>query len=193
LCLSKLFYNNNMDINRVADFLFEIGTLRNMRRMQSQILPESNDTIASHSFEVAIIGMILARSENADESKVLKMCLFHDIAEARIGDANFIHKFYVQADENKALCNQVADTPIAKEVLAIIDELEARESKEAIIAKDADLLDQILVQSATIKNAEDKKLWNENSAKGLQTETAKELAKTLSETNPLAWVYKMAK
>ncbi|MDD3006196.1 MAG: HD domain-containing protein [Candidatus Pacebacteria bacterium] len=181
-----------MNRDRVADFLFEIGTLRNMRRMQSQILPESNDSIASHSFEVAIIGMILARSENADENKVIKMCLFHDIAEARIGDANFIHKFYVQADEDKALRDQIADTPIAEEILAIINEFEARESKEAIIAKDADLLDQILVQSATIKNAEDKKLWNENSAKDLQTEIAKELAKALSDTNPLSWVYKMA-
>ena len=181
-----------MNKDRVADFLFEIGTLRNMRRMQSQILPESNDTIASHSFEVALIGMILARNENVDENKVIKMCLFHDLAEARIGDANFIHKFYVKADEEKALRDQVADTPIAAEVLEIIEEFEARETKEAVIAKDADLLDQILVQSATIKNQEDKELWNENSAKGLQTETAKELAKVLSDTNPLSWVYKMA-
>lgn len=181
-----------MNQNRVADFLFEIGTLRNMRRMQSQILPEATDTLASHSFEVAIIGMILACAENADENKVLKMCLFHDLAEARIGDANFIHKFYVKADEEKALQDQVSDTPIAEEVLSIIKEYETHESKEAIVAKDADLLDQILVQSATIKSGSDKKLWNDNSAKGLQTETAKELAKTLSDTNPLSWVYKMA-
>lgn len=181
-----------MNQDRVADFLFEIGTLRNMRRMQSQILPEATDTIASHSFEVAIIGMILARSENADENKVIKMCLFHDLAEARIGDANFIHKFYVKTDEEKALQDQVSDTPIAEEVLSIIKEYEAHETNEAIIAKDADLLDQILVQSATIKSGSDKKLWNDNSAKGLQTETAKELAKTLSDTNPLSWVYKMA-
>ena len=184
-----------MDINQdeTADFLFEIGTLRNMRRMQSQVLPESCDTIASHSFEVAIIGMVIARSENADENKVIKMCLFHDLAEARIGDANFIHKFYVRADEEQALRDQVSGTPIAETVLSIIAEYEAHSTKEAIIAKDADLLDQILVQSATIKNEADKKLWNENSAQGLRTQTAKELAKTLSGTNPLSWVYKLAK
>lgn len=181
-----------MNKDRVADFLFEIGTLRNMRRMQSQILPEAADTIASHSFEVAIIGMILAQEEKADENKVIKMCLFHDAAEARIGDANFIHKFYVQAAEGKALQDQLLNTPIAEKILAIIEEYEKGESKEAIIAKDADLLDQILVQSATIKNAEDKRLWNENSAKGIRTETAKIIAQHLSETNPLSWVYKMA-
>ncbi|MDD3190444.1 MAG: HD domain-containing protein [Candidatus Pacebacteria bacterium] len=182
-----------MDQNKVANFLFEVGTLRNMRRMQSQILPEATDTIASHSFEVAIIGMILAKEENADENKILKMCLFHDLAEARLGDANFIHKFYVKADEEKALQDQVSDTPIAEEIMKIIEEYEAHETKEAIIAKDADLLDQILVQSATIKTEADKKLWNENSAKGLQSKTAKEVARALSETNPLSWVYKMAK
>lgn len=182
-----------MNKERISDFLFEIGTLRNMKRMQSQVLPQSQDTIASHSFEVAMIGLILARLEGADENKVIKMCLFHDLAEARIGDANFIHRFYVKANEEKALQDQTADTPIESEVLEVIREYEAHKTKEAIVAKDADLLDQILVQSATIKNEEDKRLWNDNSAKGIRTETAKELAKTLSDTNPLSWVYKMAK
>lgn len=177
---------------RIADFLFEIGTLRNMRRMQSQVLPQATDTIASHSFETAMIGMILAKMENADENKVIKMCLFHDIAEARIGDANFIHKQYVEAEEEKALTDQVSQTPIADDILEIIKEYEARESLEAKVAKDADLLDQILVQSATITSEEDKKLWNEHSAQDLQTESAKALAKTISESNPLSWVYKMA-
>ncbi len=181
-----------MDTERIADFLFEIGTLRNMRRMQSQVLPESQDTIASHSFEVAMIGLLLSKLEGADENKVMKMCLFHDLAEARTGDANFVHRFYVQADEEKALRDQTAGTPIAEEVSEIIREYEALETKEAIVAKDADLLDQILVQSATIKNDSDKKLWNENSAKGLRTESAKELARSLTEANPLSWVYKMA-
>lgn len=181
-----------MDQNKTADFLFEIGTLRNMRRMQSQVLPQANDTIASHSFEVAMIGMILAREEKADEDKVIRMCLFHDLAEARTGDANFVHKFYVKAEEKKALSDQVAGTPIAEEVLKIIKEYEENKSKEATVAKDADLLDQILVQSAIIANEADRKLWNENSAKGLQTETAKALSEAISKTNPLSWVYRMA-
>ncbi len=179
-------------MERITDFLFEIGTLRNMRGMQSQLLPQCNDTIASHSFEVAVIGLTLAEMEDADKNKVMKMCLFHDLAEARIGDANFIHRFYVQADEEKALGDQVAGTPVAEEMTEVIREYEARETREAIIAKDADLLDQILVQSATIKDEKDKRLWNENSAKGLRTESAKELARSLSETDPLSWVYKMA-
>lgn len=182
-----------MNTERIADFLFEIGTLRNMRRMQSQVLPEATDTIASHTFEVVIIGLILAKLEGADENKVMKMCLGHDLAEARVGDANFIHRFYVRADEERAFSEQVSGTPIGEEMLEIIREYEARETQEAIVAKDADLLDQILVQSATLQDENDKRLWNENSAKGLRTESAKELARKLSETNPLAWVYKMAK
>ncbi|MCK5413636.1 MAG: HD domain-containing protein [Candidatus Pacebacteria bacterium] len=69
----------NIDFNKITDFLFEIGTLRNMKRMYSQVVPQANDTISSHSFETTIIGLILAKMENLDENKVLKMCLFHDI------------------------------------------------------------------------------------------------------------------
>lgn len=86
------------NFNRISDFLFEIGTLRNMKRMHCQALPQANDTIASHSFEVAITGITLAKMERADENKVLKMCLFHDMAEARTGDKNFIHSHYVKQE-----------------------------------------------------------------------------------------------
>ncbi len=82
---------NMKNLNFITDFIFEMGTLRNMRRMHTQVIPNSNDTIASHSFQTAIIGYLLADMEGADKNKALKMSLFHDMAEARTGDINFIH------------------------------------------------------------------------------------------------------
>jgi len=142
--------------NRISDFLFEIGTLRNMKRMHCQALPQANDTIASHSFEVAIIGMILAKMENADENKVLKMCLFHDMAEARTGDANFIHSHYVNCtkqDEKEITKGQLQDTPLEKEINGVLDEYTERKSIESIIAKDADLINQIILQCDYLKDS----------------------------------------
>ena len=182
--------NKNPNFNRITNLLFEIGTLRNMKRMHCQTLPQANDTIASHSFEVAITGMVLAKMENADENKVLKMCLFHDIAEARTGDANFIHSHYVKADEKEAIKDQYSETPIEKEVVEILNEYEERKSKESIIAKDADLINQTILQCNYLKDSKkDLTRWNRHSMKLLKTKSAKKLAKTIINKNPFDWFY----
>lgn len=175
---------------KITDLLFEIGSLRNMKRMHCQTLLQANDTIASHSFEVAITGMVLAKMENADENKVLKMCLFHDIAEARTGDANFIHSHYVKADEKEAIKDQYSGTPIEKEVVEILNEYEERESKESIIAKDADLINQTILQCNYLKDSKkDLARWNRHSIKGLKTKSAKKLAKTITTRSSFEWFY----
>ncbi len=174
---------------RIADFLFEIGTLRNMKRTHCQVLPQANDTIASHSFETAIAGVILARMEKVDENKVLKMCLFHDIAEARTGDANFVHSHYVKQDEKQAIKDQIHSTPIENEVSKIIEEYTERKSKEAIVAKDADLLNQIILQCNYLKNSRDLERWNRHSIKKLKTKSARALAKAITKRNPFDWFY----
>lgn len=177
------------NFNKIADLLFEIGTLRNMKRMHCQTLPQANDTIASHSFEVAIIGTILAKMENVDENKVLKMCLFHDIAEARTGDANFIHSHYVEAKEIKATKDQLSDTPIKEDITEILNEYIRRESAESIVAKDADLINQTLLQCNYLKESKDLARWNRHSMRLLKTKSAKTLAKTITKRSPFEWFY----
>ncbi|MCK5476246.1 MAG: HD domain-containing protein [Candidatus Pacebacteria bacterium] len=181
--------NKKINYNKIADFLFEIGTLRNMKRMHCQTLPETNDTIASHSFEVAIIGMILAKMENADENKVLKMCLFHETVKARTGDANFIHLHYVKADKEKATRDQHSEIPLEEEMIEILDEYNRKESKESIITKDADLINQTILQCNHLKESKDLDRWNRHTAKGLKTKSAKELAETITQRSPFEWFY----
>jgi putative hydrolase of HD superfamily len=181
--------SQSVNYRKIADFLFEIGTLRNVKRMHSQTLPQVNDTIASHSFETAIIGMILAKMENVDENKVLKMCLFHDIAEARTGDANFIHSHYTKQDEKQALKDQVSNTPLEKEVTEILNEYIERKSSESIVAKDADLINQTILQCNYLKESKDLDRWNRHSMKPLKTKSAKKIAEAIIKRNPLEWVY----
>ena len=179
----------NINYNKITDLLFEIGTLRNMKRMHCQTLPQANDTIASHSFEVAIIGMILAKMEDADENKVLRMCLFHDIAETRTGDANFIHSHYVKANEKKVIEDQYSETPLKEEVIEILNEYNKGKSKESIIAKDTDLINQIISQCNYLKDSKNLDRWNRHTIKGLKTKSAKELAKTIINRSPFEWFY----
>src|SRR3989304_10464290 len=104
-----------MSSQKIVNFLFEIATLRRLTRSHKQMIQEVSDNISDHSFRVAVIGMILSEMEKADTNKVLKMCLFHDLPEARTGDANAINQQYLEIHETEALSDQMKDLPIEKD------------------------------------------------------------------------------
>lgn len=181
-------------LGKTVDFFFEVGTLQNMQRMHSQVLRLADETIAEHSFRTAIIAMVLAELEGADKDKAMKMGLFHDLAEARMGDANFVHKFYIKQEEKKAYSEQLQDIPGGEEITQLLDEFNEKKTKEAMVAKDADRLDQILLQREYLQDKPyDFDLWHNNIAKDLQTDSAREIASKIKERNPLQWVYNFAK
>jgi putative hydrolase of HD superfamily len=182
-----------MDIDKIVNFFFEIATLRRLTRSHRQMIQEVSDNISDHSFRVAIIGMILAELENCDVNKVLKMCLFHDVAEARIGDANFINKQYVDLAEEEAQKDQMKGLPIEKEVLGILEEFGKGKNRESIVAKDADLIDQMVLQQEYFyKDSKNREIWQSHSERALRTESAKKLARKIRTSNPFEWLYKLA-
>ncbi|MCK4781316.1 HD domain-containing protein [Candidatus Parcubacteria bacterium] len=177
----------------IVNFLFEIASLRRIFRSQCQMIEKTSDNISDHSFRVAIIGMILAKLEKADENKIMKMCLFHDIAEARTGDANFVNKFYAKLDEEQALKDQLENIPNSSGIISLFKEYEQRKTKESLIAKDADILDQMILQQEYFSNdGKNRKTWQVFSKKKLNTKSAKEIAESIEKTNPLQWIYSIA-
>ena len=140
----------NKDLKKIKEltsFFFEIGTLRKIARSHRQTLltDDLSDNIASHSFRVAIIGYFLAKEAGADADKVIKMCLLHDIEESRAADQNWIHKKYIKVFEDEIRKEQLEKIPNSKELLNLSKEYDEKKSLEAKIAKDADLLDQVLL------------------------------------------------
>jgi putative hydrolase of HD superfamily len=181
---------NIKNLNSLADFIFEIGTLRNMRRMHTQVIPNSNDTIASHSFRTAMIGYLLADLEGADKNKVPLMALFHDIAETRTGDANFIHHFYIEQKEKQAYHDQTNNINNGDEINNLLNEFKEGKTKESIVAKDTDTLDQLFLEKEVLnEKPEDFAKWHEFSVKKLKTKSAKLLARSLKKRNPMQWFY----
>lgn len=130
----------------IVNFFYELGTMRKLPRMHRQVLltDDYSDSIASHSYRVAMIAWFLAKIEGADLYKASMMGLIHDIAEARTGDHNWLHKRYVKIFEDEVHKDQLGNLPFP-DLKELIDEYEKRESKEAIVTKQADLLDQILL------------------------------------------------
>lgn len=132
--------------NKIADFLFEIGTMRKLPRMHQQMFltQDLSDNIATHSYRVAMIAWFLAKMEKADPYKTVMMAMLHDAGEIRSGDHNYVHKKYIKVYEKEIAEDQFGNLPF-DDFLEMNKEYEKRESKEAIVAKDADLIDQILL------------------------------------------------
>lgn len=181
------------NLRKIVNFLFEVGTARNIFRTHHQVIRWSNDTIASHSFRTAIIGLILARLENMDEDKVFKMCLLHDLAELRTGDANFINKYYRTENEEKAIQEQWKNIIGGKKIISLLKEYNDRKSKEARVSKDADILDQIFLQKEYLSQSPyDFKKWHSYHEKRLKTKSALKIARLVFKTRAMDWVYDFA-
>jgi putative hydrolase of HD superfamily len=135
------------DIKNLTSFLFEIGNLRKVIRAHQQALLsfDLSDTIASHSYRVALIGYFLAKELKANSDKVVKMCLLHDLEETRSSDHNWVHKRYVKVFEEEIRNDQLKNLPQSGELLKLSQEYQNRKTLESKIAKDADLLDEILL------------------------------------------------
>ena len=72
----------------ILDFLTYSLNLKNVRRQGwiDKLSIENPESVADHSYSMAIMDMILSDLENYDSEKILKMTLLHDLAESKIGD-----------------------------------------------------------------------------------------------------------
>ena len=130
-----------MTYKRDIEFLFELGSLRNMQRGWIQHLATDCANDLEHTMRVMWLALILARKHgNCDEAKILKMAMIHDLAETRTSDLSYIQKVYVKANEEKAAHDLLDQTQI-NDFEDVWQEYEKRDCIEAKIVKDADNLD----------------------------------------------------
>jgi len=176
-------------MKRIANFLFEAGMLKRTPRTGFQFLGSGAESVAEHIFRTVYIGYTLGRlSENVDAEKLIKMCLFHDLPEARTGDLNYVNKKYVKPDINKAVDDLAETLPFGEEIRELVLEFEEEETTEAKLAHDSDQLELILA----LKEYKDlgntyADEWIEFALKRLRTDVARELAGTILETDSSLW------
>ena len=183
-------------IKKLVSFFYEIGTLRKIPRAHQQTLfsQDLSDNIASHSFRTAFIGYFLAKELKADADKVIKMCLLHDTEESRCGDQNWVHKRYVKVFEKEIRNEQLKDIINSGELKELSKEYQERKTLEAKIAKDADLLDQILIlKEYQIQGNKEAESWLRRSGKDNEqqklmfTDLAKKISREIKKQNPSFW------
>lgn len=176
----------------IVNFLFEVGMLKKTQRTGFQFLGSGCESVAEHVLRTMFIGYTLCKlRDDVDELKVLKMCLVHDLPEARTGDMNYVYKKYVTVDENKAVRELTEELLFGDEIKAVIDEFNEKKTEESLIAHDADQLSLIF----QLKECEDlgnkySREWIAFAIKRLLTDTARKMADTVIETDSSLWWFK---
>jgi putative hydrolase of HD superfamily len=176
-------------MKRIANFLFEAGMLKRTPRTGFQFLGSGAESVAEHIFRTVYIGYTLGKmTKNVDTDRLIKMCLFHDLPEARTGDLNYVNKKYVRADTGKAVEDLASTIPFGNEIKELIEEFENGESIEAQLAHDADQLELILAlkEYKDVGNTYADE-WLEYALKRLKTNIAQQLAQTILETDSSLW------
>lgn len=173
----------------VADLLFEASMLKHTRRAGFSFLGLGKESVAEHSFCVAFIGYIISLMvPEIDALRLISMCLIHDLAEARTGDLNYVHKKYVTADEKQAVSDAVRHIPFGGSMADLIDEFNAKETLESELAHDADQLAFILdLKSISDIGGKTPEQWLPVVQNRLKTKIGKRLSRGIMDTRWDAW------
>jgi len=83
-------------MEKILNFLIEVGKLKRLPRRGWVIRGIKNpETIAAHTFRMAVMSWLLGRKKKLDINKVIKMSLIHDLCEVYAGDTTpFDSKFF---------------------------------------------------------------------------------------------------
>lgn len=173
-------------------FIQQAGSLLQMPRAHTRTLGTTFDTIASHSFHVATIAYVISKMEGLTDQEAQKACtiaVFHDVAEARTGDHDFIAKKYNECDEERATKDQCKHVVGWDGLLECLEEYEQRKSKIAQCVKDADHLAQMYHERVLMWQWN--KLAQQRREDGMEkrvpyffTESAKSIIEAMKQSNP---------
>ena len=179
-------------MSEIADFLFEVGMLKKTPRSGFQFLGSGCESVAEHILRTLYIGYVLCKMDpEADERKVLRLCLMHDLPEARTGDLNYVNKKYVTVDEKKAVRELAEPLFFGAEIEESIDEFNERETQEALLARAAAQLSLILQlkECGDLGNRYSRE-WIRFAVLRLTTENARKLAEEILDTDSSHWWFK---
>jgi putative hydrolase of HD superfamily len=184
------------EIQAIIRLAYEAGHLKRLPRAGWLLAgikhPES---VAEHSFRVALLAYLIGQLEGADAEHAAVLGLFHDLPETRTGDVPSVGRSYVRtADPREVVADQVEGLPprLAAHVGALIAEHESAKlpdpSQEARCSRDADKLDCLL--QAREYQAQGSQLvqpWIDTMAAAVTTHTAMTLAGAAQKMPPSAW------
>jgi len=173
---------------KLVEFFSEAGMLKRVKRSGWWVLGiKDAETVAEHSFRCTVIGYVIAKMEKVNPHKVLITTLFGDIHEARINDLHKMAQRYIDLHkaEDRAFGEQIRSLPahIKSELATMHREYRRQNTKESIIARDADILECLLqAKEYQVYGFKEAAKFMRKAPRHLKTKTARRLwglAKTM--------------
>lgn len=142
-------------MKNLVELLTEVGKLKAVKR-QGWVQRGINnaESVADHSFRLAVMAMILADSVNVNKNKCVKMALAHDLAEAIVGDitpCDNVDEERKHELEKQAINKMFKNFDTKHEILALWNEYNDNQSREAKFLHELDKV-EMLLQAFEYKN-----------------------------------------
>lgn len=183
---------NDTELRATLRLCHEAGHLKRSKRTGWWVAGVGDpESVAEHSWRTAIIAYCIALTEGADPERAATIGVFHDLAETRTGDIEYVGRHYVStAPDDSITADQSAGVPaeLAEGLLSLVREGEARATLESACARDADKL-ECLLQAREYErqgNAEVRQ-WAVNMSVAVTTATGKALAEAAMDGDPGEW------
>ena len=144
-----------MMMDPIISTYFDVCHLKQLYRqgwLLREIPPGFCESVADHTFGVAILAMFLAKAHfpNLDQAKLLQLALIHDVGEAHVGDivpgaGISLNEKYQLEKESVSLI--FGDLPRREEYLSLWEEYEQGKSSESRFIRQIDKLEMALQAS----------------------------------------------
>ncbi len=181
-----------MNIEAIVDFVFELGQLKRERHngfMLSGV--KDPDSVGEHAFRTAQIAFLLAVLEGIDPYKTACIALIHDNAEARIQDRHKVSARYLSSKEAEfqAFSEQIGLLPqsVQQDFAAFFDAYEQRDTREGVVAKDADWLETAFQAHEYAELGYKTTEIIDSVEKALETESAKNILASMKQKSFTDW------
>jgi putative hydrolase of HD superfamily len=180
------------NVKSVTNFLFELGALKHVKRSGWWLINVKDpENVAEHSFRAGVLGYFLAEMEGANKEKVALMSLFNDLHESRLNDLHKVGHRYIdfRKAETEAHKEQTENLGnIGKEMFSMHKEFQEQKTKESIVARDADLIENAFQAKEYIEiGYKDAQSWIDSIWKIIKTDSARKILKEIEKTSSNDW------
>ncbi len=186
------------DLDGVVRYGYEVGHLSRSPRAGWQLAGIANpESVAEHSQRVGVLAYLIASLEGCNAERAAVLGLFHDVPETRTTDLDAVAEGHVARQDAVDVARvQTEGMPphLAERIVGIIDEVEAKASRESVCSKDADKLD-CLLRAREYQEQQGARLvgpWVDNMLAGMRTASGRDLASRAVDASPGEWFREIA-
>lgn len=182
-----------MNKEEFLNLLLEIGLLKRIQRTGWVLKGVKNaESVAEHTWRVAMLALLLADKLKVNQLKLVKMALIHDLGEIGIGDIKWESGKRIigsqkqkHKDERNVVERIFADNPSFKEYVSLWEEFEEQKTRESKIVKLLDKLEMAIQALEYEKEGYSSDLFEEfweNTEKYLKNSELEEYLRLLQES-----------